>query len=179
MEGEKMKKTNVLMIDDNIELVNMVKEYFKDHQEIAVTLTAYDGSEGLNLIETKEDMYDVIILDLIMPKKDGMSVLREMQAKKLNKKVIVLTSFNTQEIIREASELGVSYFILKPFELTELEKRILECSSKNSYDKKTIDMKYNNLQVSITKILHELGVPSHIKGYQYIREGITVLYEHP
>ena len=138
-----MKKTNVLMIDDNIELVNMVKEYFKDHQEIAVTLTAYDGSEGLNLIETKEDMYDVIILDLIMPKKDGMNVLREMKEKNLNKKVIVLTSFNTQEIIREASELGVSYFILKPFELTELEKRILECSSKNNYDKKTIDMKYN------------------------------------
>ena len=174
-----MKKTNVLMIDDNIELINMVKEYFKDHDEIAVTLTAHDGSEGLKLIETKEDLYDVIILDLIMPKKDGMSVLRDMKAKNLIKKVIVLTSFNTQEIIREASELGISYFILKPFELTELEKRILECSSLNSYDKKTIDMKYNNLQVSITKILHELGVPSHIKGYQYIREGITVLYEHP
>ena len=137
-----MKKTNVLMIDDNIELVKMVKEYFKDNKEIEVTLTANDGVEGLNLIENNQDEYDVIVLDLI-------------------------------------SELGISYFILKPFELTELEKRILECSSKNDYDKKTIDMKYNNLQVSITKVLHELGVPSHIKGYQYIREGITVLYEHP
>ena len=174
-----MKKTNVLMIDDNIELVKMVKEYFKDNKEIEVTLTAHDGVEGLNLIENAQDNYDVIVLDLIMPNKDGISVLKDMKKKKLDKKVIVLTSFNTQEVIRETSELGISYFILKPFELTELEKRILECSSKNDYDKKTIDMKYNNLQVSITKILHELGVPSHIKGYQYIREGITVLYEHP
>lgn len=174
-----MKKTNVLMIDDNIELVKMVKEYFKDNKEIEVTLTANDGVEGLNLIENNQDEYDVIVLDLIMPNKDGMSVLKDMRERKLDKKVIVLTSFNTQEVIREASELGISYFILKPFELTELEKRILECSNKNDYDKKTIDMKYNNLQVSITKVLHELGVPSHIKGYQYIREGITVLYEHP
>ncbi len=174
-----MKKTNVLMIDDNIELVKMVKEYFKDNKEIDVTLTANDGIEGLNLIENNQEDYDVIVLDLIMPNKDGMSVLKDMKEKKLDKKVIVLTSFNTQEVIREASELGISYFILKPFELTELEKRILECSNKNDYDKKTIDMKYNNLQVSITKVLHELGVPSHIKGYQYIREGITVLYEHP
>ena len=174
-----MKKTNVLMIDDNIELVKMVKEYFKNNKEIEVTLTANDGVEGLNLIENNQEDYDVILLDLIMPNKDGMSVLKDMKEKKLDKKIIVLTSFNTGEVIREASELGVSYFILKPFELTELEKRILECSSKNDYDKKTIDMKYNNLQVSITKILHELGVPSHIKGYQYIREGITVLYEHP
>lgn len=174
-----MKKTNVLMIDDNIELVKMVKEYFKDNKEIDVTLTANDGIEGLNLIENNQDEYDVIVLDLIMPNKDGMSVLKDMREKKLDKKVIVLTSFNTQEVIREASELGISYFILKPFELTELEKRILECSSKNNYDKKTIDMKYNNLQVSITKILHELGVPSHIKGYQYIREAVNIIFENP
>ena len=170
-----MKKTNVLMIDDNIELVKMVKEYFKNNKEIEVTLTANDGVEGLNLIENNQEDYDVIVLDLIMPNKDGMSVLKDMKEKKLDKKVIVLTSFNTQEVIREASELGISYFILKPFELTELEKRILECSSKNDYDKKSIEMKYNNLQVSITKILHELGVPSHIKGYQYLREAIMMV----
>ncbi|HIT10071.1 MAG TPA: sporulation transcription factor Spo0A [Candidatus Onthousia faecigallinarum] len=174
-----MKKTNVLMIDDNVELVNMVKEYFMDHDDVNISLEAHDGVEGLDLIENKQDQYDVILLDLIMPHKDGMQVLREMKEKQLMKKVIVLTSFNTQDVIREASELGISYFILKPFELSELERRILECNNDDEYSKKTIDMRYNNLQVSITKILHELGVPSHIKGYQYIREGITVLFERP
>ena len=174
-----MKKTNVLMIDDNVELVNMVKEYFEENEEIAITLCAHDGIEGLDMIENDADKYDVILLDLIMPKKDGMQVLRDMKEKNIMRKVIVLTSFNTQEVIREASELGISYFILKPFELSELERRILECNNDDSYSKRTIDMKYNNLQVSITKILHELGVPSHIKGYQYIREGISVLFERP
>ena len=174
-----MKKTKVLVVDDNKSLVGMIKEYFKENSNITISLEAYDGTEGIRLIEKKQEEYDIVLLDLIMPNKDGIAVLEYMKKKSIDKKVIVLTSYNTQDMIRKVSELGVSYFILKPFELTELEKRILECSSKNDYDKKTIDMKYNNLQVSITKILHELGVPSHIKGYQYIREGITILYEHP
>lgn len=82
-------------------------------------------------------------------------------------------------MIRKVSELGIVYFILKPFELSELEKRILECMGENNYSNKSIDVYKNNLQISITKILHELGVPSHIKGYQYIREGITIIYENP
>ncbi len=174
-----MKKTNVLIIDDNIELVNMVKEYFTDHAEIHITLEAHDGVEGLDLILNHQDEYDVILLDLIMPRKDGMQVLKEMKAKNIFKKVIVLTSFNTQEVIREASELGIRYFILKPFELMDLERRILECNNEDEQSHKVIDMRYNNLQMAITKILHELGVPSHIKGYQYIREGITVLFDKP
>ena len=174
-----MKKTNVLMIDDNVELVNMIREYFKDNNEIAVTLTANDGVEGLKLILERENEYDVILLDLIMPRKDGMQVLRELKEKNIIKKIIVLTSFNAQNVIREAGELGISYFILKPFELSELEKRVLELSEGISYDSKTVDLHHNNLQISTTKILHELGVPSHIKGYLYIREGIMMLYERP
>ena len=174
-----MEKTNVLMIDDNFELIKMVKEYFSNSETVAINLTANDGVEGLDIILNKEDEYDVILLDLIMPNKYGLQVLRELRERNLHKSVIVLTSFNAQNVIREASELGISYFILKPFELTELEKRIVECGHKAKYDGKVFDMRYNNLQISITNILHELGVPSHIKGYQYIREGITVLFDHP
>ena len=75
--------------------------------------------------------------------------------------------------------MGIKYFILKPFELTDLERRVMECIEEGSYVNKSIDVYHNNLQISITKILHELGIPSHIKGYQYIREGISILYEKP
>ena len=125
-----MEKTNVLMIDDNFELIKMVKEYFSNSETVAINLTANDGVEGLDIILNKEDEYDVILLDLIMPNKDGLQVLRELRERNLHKSVIVLTSFNAQNVIREASELGISYFILKPFELTELEKRIVECGHK-------------------------------------------------
>ncbi len=174
-----MVKTRLLVIDDNKELVNMIKEYFKSHADIEVALEAYDGVEGLNLIEKKSDLYDVIVLDLIMPNKDGISVLEHMKKKNMDKKIIVLTSYNTPDIIRKVSELGVNYYILKPFELSDLEKRVIEISEGVNFEGKSIDIYHNNLQISTTKILHELGVPSHIKGYQYIREGIMMLYEKP
>lgn len=174
-----MSKTRLLVIDDNKDLVSMIKEYFKNHNDIMVSLNANDGVEGLKLIEKRGEDYDVIILDLIMPNKDGISVLETMRKKNMSKRVIVLTSYNNPEIIRRVSELGVNYYILKPFELSELEKRVLELSEGISYDSKTVDLHHNNLQISTTKILHELGVPSHIKGYLYIREGIMMLYERP
>lgn len=174
-----MNNIKVLMIDDNYELVEMVKEYFSSHENIEVTLSANDGVDGIRLIKEKQDEYDLIILDLIMPMKDGVCVLEEMKKLSIDKKVIVLTSYNTPDMIRKVSELGIDYFILKPFELSELEKRILECMNCDNCISKSIDVYKNNLQISITKILHELGVPSHIKGYQYIREGISIIYEKP
>ena len=173
-----MEKIKVLMVDDNKNLVGMVKEYFKNHEIISIDYEAYDGLEGIELIDKEKDHYDAIILDLIMPKKDGLYVLEEMKQRGINKKVIVATSYNASEVIREVSEYGVNYFILKPFELPDLEKRILDINKKKE-DSKNIDFYYNNLQVSITKMLHELGIPSHIKGYQYIREGNGIIFERP
>lgn len=172
-----MEKIRVLIIDDNQSLIDMVKEYFSSNSSISIELEANDGLEGIKLIEEKQEFYDVIILDLIMPKKDGIFVLEEMKNKNIEKKVIVATSYNASDVIRQVSEYGVNYFILKPFELSDLEKRILETSKKNQ--NKNIDFTYNNLQISITKVLHELGIPSHIKGYQYIREAIGIIYNRP
>ena len=173
-----METINVLMIDDNVNLINMVKEYFSNHEVIKINYEAHDGAEGINVLEENQDKIDTIILDLIMPNKDGMYVLEEMKKRGINKKVIVSTSYNASEAIREVSEYGVSYYILKPFDLCDLEKRILDTKKKVT-NNKNIDFYNSNLQVSITKILHDLGIPSHIKGYQYIREGIGILFEKP
>ncbi len=174
-----MEKTRILMIDDNKHLVDMVKEYFAKISDIEIVLDAKDGNEGITLIDKRKEDYDVILLDLIMPNKDGLSVLEYMNNNNVNKKVIVLTSYNNQETIRKVSELGANYFILKPFELTDLEAKIRKVKKDLSRNKASLDLFHNNLQISITKTLHELGVPSHIKGYQYIREGITIVYKRP
>ena len=170
--------TNLLVIDDNIKLVGMIEEYFSENSMIKVNLKAYSGEEGIKVIENNEKDYDVIILDLIMPNKDGIYVLEEMKKKGINKPVIISTSYNSDDMIRRVSEYGVHYFLLKPYELSDLENRILELSN-NDKETKNLNIFQNNLQISITKILHELGVPSHIKGYQYIREGIMLLYNNP
>lgn len=170
-------KIKVLMIDDNTSLVEMLTEYFSNSSKIEVTLSSSDGEEGLKTILEKENEYDIILLDLVMPKRDGLYVLEELKKRNIYKNIIVQTSYNAPETIRKVSEYGVNYYILKPYELTDIESRILEVFE--TVDKKSINLFHNNLQISITKMLHELGMPSHIKGYQYIREGIIMVYNNP
>ena len=170
-------ETKILMIDDNVNLIKMVKEYFKNNKEINISLEAHDGEEGIKVLEENKEKIDLIILDLIMPNKDGIYVLNEMKKRAIDKKVIVATSYNAAEVIREVSEYGVSYYILKPFDLDILEKRINEITNKKEGDE--INFYASNLQVSITKMLHELGIPSHIKGYGYIREAVSIIFENP
>lgn len=173
-----MEKINILMIDDNINLIGMVREYFKDNENVDIAFEAHDGEEGINELTKNKDKIDLIILDLIMPNKDGIYVLNEMKKRGINKKVIVATSYNAAEVIREVSEFGVSYYILKPFDLADLEKRIYDITKKENKNQ-NIDFYTSNLQVAITKMLHELGIPSHIKGYQYIREAVNIIFENP
>lgn len=175
-----MEKIKLVLVDDNIELVRMIEEYFSSNRAgIEVVYTAKNGEEGLDIIKNKQDDYDLIILDLVMPKLDGVGVLKQMKEENINKKVIVLTSYNSAEMIRKVSEYGVDYYLLKPFDLPELEARILEVSNLEKQGNKSINLYKHNLQISITNILHELGVPSHIKGYQYIRESIMIVYDRP
>lgn len=172
-----MEKIKVLMIDDNVNLTQMVEDYFEDNSKIEIVGKAYDGEEGLKIIKEGTLKYDLIILDLIMPKKDGMGVLKELKNANITSNIIVATSYNAPDTIRKVSELGANYYILKPFDLNDLEEKILDTFSE--MDKRTINLFSNNLQKSISKLLHELGMPAHIKGYQYIREAISMVYDNP
>ena len=172
-----MKKIKVLMIDDNVNLIEMVGDYFEDHSKIELVGRCHDGEEGLNVIKEGKLDFDLVILDLIMPKKDGIGVLKELKNLNMNLNIIVATSYNAPETIRKVSEYGVNYYILKPFDLSDLEDKILDIF--NVTTNKSINLFNNNLHISISKILHELGMPSHIKGYQYVREAISLIYDKP
>ena len=211
-----MEKIRVLMIDDNVNLIEMVNDYFDGNPKIEIVGRAYDGEEGLKIIKEGKLEYDLIVLDLIMPRKDGIGVLKELkdnnnckyikenntilckyemdntpiiinignininnngQIENINKNIIVATSYNAPDTIRRVSEYGVNYYILKPFDLPDLEDKILDTFVVSS--KKSINILSNNIQISISKMLHELGMPSHIKGYQYIREAISMVYDNP
>ncbi len=172
-----MEKIKVLMIDDNINLVGMVEDYVEDNSKIEIVGKAYDGEEGIKIIKDGNLKYDLIILDLIMPKKDGMNVLKEIKELGVASNIIVATSYNAPDTIRKVSEFGVNYYILKPFDLSDLEDKIIDTFTE--MDKKSVNLYSNNLQKSISKLLHELGMPAHIKGYQYIREAISMVYDNP
>ena len=165
------------MMDDNVKLIEAVKEYFKNSDKIKIVDEAYDGFEGFNKIKENSSNYDIVLLDLIMPKKDGLYVLESLKDNSISMKVIVETSYNQSEVIREVSEYGVNYFILKPFDLDDLEKKIIDSFKKK--EEKSIDFYNSNLQVSISKMLHDLGIPSHIKGYQFLRDAVSMIFENP
>ena len=166
---------NILVVEDNINSIKMIESYFKSSNKINIKFTSTDGESGLKtLIENKDDI-DLILLDLVMPKKDGLYFLKQINEMDLNKNVIVMTSFNSDSAIRKVSSLGVEEFLLKPFSMEVLENKIIDLFENNTTEK----VNYNNIKLKLTKLLHELGVPSHIKGYEYIREGIIELYNDP
>ncbi len=180
MKNEKEKDmVRILAVDDNESLIDMVKEYFSEHKKIKVVAEAHNGLEAVKLIESKIDEFDVLLLDLIMPKKDGIYVLEELKKKGINKPVIIGTSFNADETIARVSKYGPKHFVLKPFDMLDLENKIMDAVNYKPESNSKINVYHNSLEISVTKLLHGLGVPSHIKGYQYIREGVILMYEKP
>lgn len=173
-------KIRVLAVDDNKALIEMLKEYFSSKEkEIEVTNEAYDGEMAWQKIQNERDTFDVLLLDLIMPKKDGLYVLERLKQNNISLNTIVVTSYNEQETIRSVGEYGVRYFVLKPFDLQELTKKIKEVNESGKRKNDIITLQNGKEQLMITKILHDLGIPSHIKGYQYIREAINLVYNNP
>ena len=172
-----MTKQRLLVVDDNLSLIHMIREYSKDSDKLEVAYEAHDGEEGFNILKNNIENIDLVLLDLIMPNRDGIYFLDKLKEEKIDKSVIVLTSFNAEEMVRKVSSYNIKYFLLKPFDLNNLEQRVLEATGQIEVNSSSI---YNqDLKVCVTKILHELGVPSHIKGYQYIRDSILILYDNP
>ncbi|KPV56118.1 chemotaxis protein CheY [Paenibacillus sp. A3] len=186
-----MQTIEVLLADDNREFTNLLSEFIDDQADMQVTGVAYNGNDVLRLIEQGPRVPDVLILDIIMPHLDGLGVLEKLREMDLNPqpKIIMLTAFGQENITQKAVQLGASYYILKPFDMEILTNRIRQLigtspampvmSSSSSQKANVVQLpKGKNLDANITTIIHEIGVPAHIKGYQYLREAITMVYNN-
>jgi two-component system, response regulator, stage 0 sporulation protein A len=181
-----VKKIKVCIVDDNRELVSLLEEYISNQNDMEVIGVARNGQECLNLLKEKDP--DVLVLDIIMPHLDGLAVLEKLRDMKKDKhpNVIMLTAFGQEDVTKKAVELGAAYFILKPFDMENLVNHIRQVSGKsmqlikrsnnNTINKQPAENKPKNLDASITSIIHEIGVPAHIKGYLYLREAISMVY---
>ena len=169
-------KIRVFMVDDNKNIIKEVMQYFSNHAVIEVVDCAYDGEEALKKISSNYDSYDLILMDLIIPKMDGLSVLEELRKNNINIKSIITTSINSIDIINKCMEVGVNYYMLKPYSNESLENHIISIIKSNS---KRLTVNDKDLKQAITSLLHSLGIPSHIKGYLYIRDSIDLMYNNP
>ncbi|WLR43877.1 sporulation transcription factor Spo0A [Bacillus carboniphilus] len=177
-----MKKIKVCLVDDNRELVHLLEEYVSNQEDMEIVGVAYNGQDCLTILEEKKP--DVLVLDIIMPHIDGLAVLEKMKDLKQESQpnVIMLTAFGQEDVTKKAVDLGASYFILKPFDMENLVSHIREVAGSPSPIIKRstgerMENKPKNLDASITSIIHEIGVPAHIKGYMYLREAISMVYK--
>ncbi|MDQ6421034.1 sporulation transcription factor Spo0A [Paenibacillus sp. LHD-117] len=190
-----MHKIEVLLADDNREFTNLLSEYISEQSDMHVSGVAYNGEEVIRHLEQTRSVPDVLILDIIMPHLDGLGVLEKLKEMNLSPmpKIIMLTAFGQENITQKAVQLGASYYILKPFDMDILANRIRQLvgssssyTASSSFSSTTTTLKSNvvplakgkNLDANITSIIHEIGVPAHIKGYQYLREAITMVYNN-
>ena len=162
--------------------------YINSQNDMEVVASANDGSEAINLVNNNKP--DILLLDIIMPEKDGISVLEDMNKDDQNFKptTIIMSAIGQEKITQKAISLGATYYIVKPFDMATLVDRLRDLVEEDSQNANTTlcykkdnmanDIKSTPMEVRVTNMIHDVGVPAHIKGYQYIREAIMLAVEH-
>ncbi len=175
------RKINVLLADNSeyfaVPCANVMKSKGLD-----VTMTEKDGQAVLTAL--RRDCPDVVIMDFFLPRIDALGVLRNMQAMEFSKRplVMLMSGFDNPALEREAMSAGADYYFLKPFDAAQMASRILtlceEVQPPPVGEKlRHREVQGNSVEMRVTEIIHQIGVPAHIKGYQYLRDAIMMAIE--
>jgi two-component system response regulator (stage 0 sporulation protein A) len=175
MKGKKHmeKQVKVVVVDDNEAVIRSVKEYFRNSEIVSVIGGFTNGKDALNYLLQNPDQYDILMLDLILTHFDGIRIIEELKNHNINKKIMVLSSFKDDFTIRRVQALGASYFMLKPVDMDVVNSRLIDLVM-HKEEMKVV--KSNKIESEVSVLLHDLGIPTHVRGYQYIREGVMLLY---
>lgn len=189
------EKISILIADDNSDFANNLASYIEKEDDMEVLGIARDGNEAIEMVTATQP--DILLLDVIMPHLDGLGVLEKIYESNMDKKplCIMLSAVGQDKITQRAIELGAQYYVVKPFDINLLLKRVKDLKNfrpsqfknttvsnssreiKAPYIEISPENKKNeeNLEALVTNVIHEVGVPAHIKGYQYLREAIMMV----
>lgn len=167
---------NLLMVDNDESAIKEVKQYFSSISSINIKKVCKDGKEACDLLLKNSNDYDVILLNPVLPKIDGIGVLKIMEDYNINSKVIIYADYNNPNMVKSMYQYDISFYLLKSINMNLLKERIEDAVEINYQKYEFID---NSINKKISKLLHDLGMPSHIKGYQYIRDAIILMHEDP
>ena len=182
MTSEKIK---ILLADDNKELRELMANYFNKQADMEVISQAEDGHDLTTQMDgylSGHSMPDVIILDGVMPKLDGLGILEHfnnsgMFARPHRPQCIVVSEISNENIMKRTMDLGAAYYMIKPFDMDSLIMRIRQLTGGGGVTKgpQVLDPEVQlDIENRVTNILHEIGVPAHIRGYNYMREAIIM-----
>ena len=181
-----MGRLNVAIADDNERILELLGEIVNNDKDLALVGKANNGEDMYQIIKNKEP--DVVLLDLIMPKMDGLSVMERVNEDKNIKKspnFIIITAVGQERITEDAFKRGASYYIMKPFQNETVLNRIKqiqnEVQNRRRDGNKIMEYSVNTQEISlenrVTNMIHEIGIPAHIKGYHYLRDAILMAIE--
>ena len=161
-------RRTVLLADANEEFRALVRKIIDETEEFTVVGSVGDGAEALRL--ARQEAPDLLLMDVLLPGLDGFGVLKQLRELEKPPKVILIFAFCSDSVVSEAVELGANYFMFKPVEENALLDRMRALFGRDLPEERhPVELK--NL---VTSVIHEIGVPAHIKGYQYLREAIMI-----
>ena len=171
-------RVKILIADGNEEFCDHVKRRLEQVPGYEIVGTAADGQRALELMRVTKP--DILVLDLMLSKLDGIAVLKRAREMDKAPAALVLTGFMTEYVANMAASLGVQYFMTKPCELDAVAERIHEMTAIDGQLRQSAQRRQEvNIEAMVTSIIHEIGVPAHIKGYQYLREAILITAADP
>ena len=174
-------KTRILIADANTDFCKLLNDVIAAEPDMEVAGVAGDGLEALAM--AAELLPDVVLMDLVLPRLDGLEVLRRFPETGARSHILVLSGFFNAKVVTDCSALGAAYFMPKPCDSSALIGRIRQLMGEQTagapaegYDCRSISQSGQDadLEGVVTDIIHEIGVPAHIKGYQYLREAIIL-----
>ena len=169
-----MRKVNVAIADDNELMLQLLEEIISEDKELELVGKAKDGVEALEIIKDKQP--DIMLLDVVMPNLDGLGVLEKVRNDKdikIHPSFLMISAVGKEKITEEAFEMGADYYIMKPFDQENIIKQIKKAKIRKDNDSGR-NATRKSLETEVTNIIHEVGVPAHIKGYQYLRDAIIM-----
>ena len=171
-------RVKILIADGNEGFCDHVKRRLEQVPGYEIVGTAADGQRAAELMRVTKP--DILVLDLMLSKLDGIAVLKRAREMDKPPAALVLTGFMTEYVANMAASLGVQYFMTKPCELDAVAERIHEMTAIDGQLRQNAQRRQEvNIEAMVTSIIHEIGVPAHIKGYQYLREAIMIaVQEH-
>ena len=174
-------KIRLLLSDDNQFLSATMREFLESKPDIELVGVASNGREAIEMVTLKNP--DAMITDIIMPGYDGFAMLEEMNglADFTMPKTIVLSALGSEPLIGRALDLGADYYMVKPFDPDVLYKRIQDMFSMRSFMPKNASapVRTHSLDEQITSIFLSIGIPAHIKGFQFLREAVKLVVDEP
>lgn len=168
-------RIRVLIADNDKDFRNMLGDTLNDTQGIEVVGAVADGKQVIAQCEELEP--DLLLMDIVLPEIDGLTVIRRVQHLEKAPSIFVLTAFSSAEVMSECTELGVNFFMCKPLNAAALADRIVQWGSgrrSQTPQAETVMDSALALEIRVTDVIHQIGVPAHIKGYQYLREAIMM-----